>query len=236
MPGPGSRVSGDSATLVSDDLKNAYNDRWSEGVSASLRHLLGGTDLGESEVFWHPLGFFRMHLGSDSSGLRYFLHCWPRGYRSTQEPAWMIHRHAWDLESYIVAGSLTDTEYRVVRAKSAALVCISGPLYEASVTDEQSVMANTEQYLDLVVEQSSSHVTGDFYRVDIGSFHQTTVPLSDACVTLARVGPRLRERSQILGDSDGPRTLTYSRVRVEREFVQAALSSAIGPTANPAAP
>ena len=60
-------------------LVTEYNDRRTSRIFDSIRRIVQDRIDGSTAAFWHPLGFFRLELGTDNDGLRYFLHFWPDG-------------------------------------------------------------------------------------------------------------------------------------------------------------
>lgn len=206
-------------------LAPAYNDRDFDAVRDAVRQLcarLVGSGVGAR---WHPLGFFRIELGRDDAGRRCIVHCWPEGARSTQDPAWLIHHHAWNLESCILAGQLTELEYEPAAQEATE----HGVLYLASgMSGHISRLERTGQDTNLALRGRHTMAAGHFYRVDIGHFHQSLVPIRDHCLTLARTGPRLLPNSQVLGDRDGPHELIYRHDEVDPALVRHVLEHGIG--------
>jgi hypothetical protein len=210
------------STVSLATLAQAYNDRNADATQWATAALCADLPHDRPWAMWHPLGFFRINLGRDAAGLSYIIHCWPRDFRATQQPAWLVHRHAWDLESFVLEGSLEDVQYDQVVGDATE----NGTLYLASGTpDHTSRLDRTDVDLHLRRRTGSRMPAGRFYRVDIGQFHQSYVPVQGHCLTLARTGPRLRRNSQVLGDHDGPDLLTYTHDAVDHELVDTVLRS-----------
>jgi hypothetical protein len=208
-------------------LSIAYSDRDARKVLHELRAILNGVSADAvaawSSSYWHPLGFFRLDIGSDDAGLRYGIDVWPTGFRSTQQPAWLTHRHVWDLESLVLAGALTNFEQdRILRSPKASNV-----VYDAIVQPGKSILRRTQQELELREVSEEEIRSGRFYRVDIGRFHATDVPLNSYAATLVRRGPKLRPYSQVAGPHRGPEELTYERIRVTTDTVSIGLQLAL---------
>ncbi len=172
------------------------------------------------ESYWHPLGFFRLEFGADRDGWRYAVHCWPAGYRSTQEPSWLIHRHVWPLESFVAVGGLIDRQYHAVDGDADA----EGTKYEVEVSPGQSALVRTAESLRVARLRESVHEK-QFYNVDSMLYHESDVPLGDECITVVRIGPRVKNSSDVLGDSNGPERLLYERRPVDLGTRQAVLQA-----------
>jgi len=172
------------------------------------------------ESYWHPLGFFRLEFGADGSGWRYAVHCWPAGYRSTQEPSWLIHRHVWPLESFVAVGGLVDRQYLAVDGPAD----VAGTKYEVEVTPGQSALIRTIEDLNVARLRDATHERR-FYGVDSMLYHESDVPLGDECITIVRIGPRVKSASDVLGDLHGPERLLYERRPVDLAARKAVLQS-----------
>jgi hypothetical protein len=172
------------------------------------------------ESYWHPLGFFRLEYGADDNGWRYAVHCWPAGYRSTQKPSWLIHRHVWPLESFVAVGGLIDRQYLAVDGPAD----LSGTKYEVEVSQGQSELIRTVEDLNVARLRDSMHERR-FYSVDSMLYHESHVPLGDECITLVRIGPRVKRASDVLGDLHGPERLRYERHPVELAARRAVLQA-----------
>jgi hypothetical protein len=221
-----SRAGGPVSSELIAQLAVNYNDRHPQRSLNSVRRIVESRITAAIAPFWHPLGFFRIELGSDDAGLRYFLHFWPDKLRSTQDPAWMVHRHVWDLESLVLLGGLEDFEYERIEDAAQAEIC--GPLYEAHVRPGLSVLERTSDTLSLEHRSADEIAPGRFYRIDIGRFHKTLVPDDSFCCTLVRIGPRLRSLSQVLGDWTGDASVQYDRIPVANAVIINCLGRLIG--------
>ncbi len=162
------------------------------------------------DSYWHPLGFFRLEFGAEGNGWRYALHGWPAGYRSTQEPSWLIHRHVWPLESFVAVGGLVDRQYLAVNGPAD----LAGTKYEVEVTPGQSALIRTSEDLKVARLRDTTHERR-FYSVDSMLYHESDVPLGDECITIVRIGPKVKSNSDVLGDRQGPDRLLYERRPVD---------------------
>lgn len=130
---------------IPQSLALAFSDRSYDRVLTELQEFLGKFSARLGSGFTHPLGFFRIELGSDPVGFRYFLHWWPQGVRCTQEPAWQVHRHVWDLESVVLDGRLLDRQAQRLEHREDATAVI----YDAHVDAGSSTLVKTPDPLHL---------------------------------------------------------------------------------------
>ena len=56
-------------------------------------------------------------------------------------------------------------------------------------------------------------------------YHESDVPLGDECITIVRIGPRVKSASDVLGDLHGPERLLYERRPVDLAARKAVLQS-----------
>ncbi len=196
-------------------LADAYDSRDGPAVRAAVRRLLRDASNRLADAVWHPLGFFRVDVGSDGEERHYMLHCWPLGLlRRTQSPAWLLHCHVWDLESVVLVGSLQDSQHD--RAHDPDAGVLVGRLYLARGFRPVSLLERTDETAHLSHAAWQEMDSGDFYRVPVGRFHQTLVAPTDFCLTLARVGPKVHDAAKVAGDTDGPKRLYYRLETVDQ--------------------
>lgn len=221
VPGRESRATGVRARTARScvtDLGRAI----SVGDHSTARKLVVELTVGRDDVehvTWHPLGFFRKELGEDCEGSRLLLHCWPEGSRRTQEPTLLVHCHVWPLRSMILSGALTDDQWRCTGSG-----VLSGALYEASNEGPVSVLTRTGRTVSLAHRRTSKVEMGGRYAVAAGVFHRTTVDVGSHCISVARIGRRVRERSEVVGPLDGDARFEYAQTGVDPGVVRSELS------------
>ncbi|MEV5410542.1 hypothetical protein AB0K60_17080 [Thermopolyspora sp. NPDC052614] len=187
------------------DSFTARDDKAARKAVTEILHESGGRSLSPR---WHPLGFFVVHLAKDREGRRYSIHCWPEHERSTQDPAWLIHRHLWDLESMILAGELRDRQYSAAEDVGSEA---DGPLYIAESADARlSILRRTDRRVALDDLGAQDWRAGTWYRIAANRFHESIVDHDASCLTLVRIGERVRPNSEVLGQEDAPASLTYA--------------------------
>ncbi|MEV0134104.1 hypothetical protein AB0H83_37275 [Dactylosporangium sp. NPDC050688] len=209
---------------VVGELASAYDRRDPDRSIAAAAELIGACRVDDLDAWWHPLGFFRFDLALDSNGCRYTMHCWPPGIRATQNPAWTIHRHVWELESLIVEGGLRDTQFV---SNDAADDRCTGVVYLAgSAPGRVSLLERTERRIGLAPDVDDFRRAGQFYNVSLSSFHESLVHPDGACLTLVRIGPRLRSRSEVVGEEHAPAALRYLHEPVDKGLLLDGLAMA----------
>jgi hypothetical protein len=164
------------------------------------------------------LGFLRLELAIDEMRRRYVLHCWPKEERRTQAPAWLVHRHAFELESLVLDGEIRDHQFQ--DASTAAIEPdLWGPVYRAEADGPYSVLSRTTHVAELAEADAHVHVPGRFYRVGLDRYHQSDVRRSRSCVTLARISPKARSHSNVVGDFEVASVLRYLQEPVDRAML-----------------
>lgn len=132
-----------------------------------------------ARVEHHPLGFFRLQLTSiDRLAEGLYLHVWPVGSLSKQEPLCPIHSHIFDLESRILLGRLANREYDV-RYTNAGDCSVQEVAYEG----HHSTRLATSQHATCQLTQHTEYGPGDIYQLPKGIFHETVI-LQEPTATL----------------------------------------------------
>ncbi len=197
---------------VTSLLAAAYDRRDAPGVVAAVRLLLAGRLSERISALWHPLGFFRLELAVDDRRRRYVVHCWPEGERHVQAPAWLVHRHAFDLESLVIDGVMADRQFAGSESGSPE---IRGPLYRAEGTGRDSLLRRSAEVAEIDTVRERLLEPGDFYRVDLSCFHLSEVSPAGSCVTVARLSPKTLPYAKVLGEFGGASLLRYRQHPVE---------------------
>lgn len=144
---------------------------------------------------WHPLGFVYSKLCSIPNVGDLRLHVWLDGHRKIQSPAIPIHDHIFQVNSFILTGSITNHIYE--------LGSDSGSLYrtyEAEYINGGSLLSPTEELLTCSLKDFTTYNKGDFYKVEIGAFHETIVENDEFAATLViETNKKQTEQPKILG-------------------------------------
>ncbi|WP_433795083.1 hypothetical protein [Actinoplanes sp. CA-252034] len=164
------------------------------------------------------MGFFRVDLFADDEGRRFVVHCWPREFRSTQDPAWTVHCHAWPVESMILTGRLRDTQF-VHEAADERIP--PGVLYLAgSAPDGMSELKRTGEAVRLAGSVDAYREEREFYEIGLDAFHESVVGARGHCMTLARIGRRKVQPARVVGEPGAPALLRYHHEAVARQLLR----------------
>lgn len=160
-----------------------------------------------SKFLWHPLGFIMCRLAEHQSR-KLRLHLWPRDGGRPQDPAWPIHDHVFDLQSWVLAGTISNVEY------CASQVGVEYQLYSAAYEDGESVLRRSERRVRLKEAHRSEYVSGQQYVIEAGIFHQSVRKGEATAITLCETYDRMQSGPRVAGGLDGAATYVYSRDEV----------------------
>ncbi|RFU60822.1 hypothetical protein [Bacillus sp. V59.32b] len=128
---------------------------------------------------WHPLGFVHSKLCNIPNIGDLRLHVWLDGFRSTQLPHMPIHDHIFNVNSFILTGTVTNHIYELGTDNGHKYRA-----FEAEYNNGGSLLIPTEVLLTCSLKSSTVHNKGDFYIVEKGIFHETTVEEGNFAATL----------------------------------------------------
>lgn len=157
---------------------------------------------------WHPLGFLQIKLGKGTHGHSVKLHIWPADVRKTQEPAWTIHRHEWELLSHVVFGSVENSVYTVFPAD---ITHATNKLYNVTFDGSSSLMSDSATPVICELSSSLEYRTGQRYKVSVLDFHSTNVPLLEWACTIVISEPSARDFPVVVGELSGVENYVYER-------------------------
>ncbi|CAH0184920.1 hypothetical protein [Peribacillus simplex] len=144
---------------------------------------------------WHPLGFVHSKLCNIHNIGDLRLHVWLDGFRNTQQPHMPIHDHIFNVNSFILSGTVTNHIYEVGKDNGHLY-----RVYEAQYNNGGSLLSSTEELLTCRLKSSDKHSKGDFYIVKKEIFHESTVDVGDFAATLVIATERDdTKRPRILG-------------------------------------
>ncbi len=170
------------------------------------------------EATYHPLGFIHLKLFKKSNmSLR--LHIWPRETRKTQIPAWLIHNHIFDLESYVLCGSINNLRYDVVKAKNKP----SHRIYEVIYDKCESQIHVTDEFVYCELLELQTFKAGDSYKVDRETFHTSIVELSELTCTLVITSNEIATKPKVLGELEAESSYKYKRTQFDSEELRRVL-------------
>ncbi|HWM55516.1 MAG TPA: hypothetical protein VNO20_09030 [Solirubrobacterales bacterium] len=167
----------------------------------------------------HPVGFAHAKLAeTDRSAIR--LHLWPIPPIATQDPPWLVHRHAWPLTSYVVHGAVINQTYRVTRDKHG-----SNRLYSVGYDRDVSVMTATDVRVSYELEEEQTVTAGERYLVDPNVFHSTLAAFSEPTATIAVTGAPHGGAPSVIGAATGDSEYQFKRRDLSTEQGRTILNS-----------
>jgi hypothetical protein len=119
----------------------------------------------------HPLGFVHV-LIDEENGYALRLHIWSDLFRYEQQPYWPIHNHKFDLISRVLTGTLTNRSYRVQQTDEKT----SYRLYDITYELDGSTISPSDIRVAVDLCESEQVTAPHWYRIDAGTFHDTSVP------------------------------------------------------------
>ena len=179
-------------------------------------------DIKDTDVLWHPLGFCgaTIERGSD---YHLKVHYWPKGDRRPKTPNWPIHTHRFELESLVLAGKITDVQYRTDKAGSDwnqyAVEYIGDEKRNSSWTDAC-------KHANLTEISQTTFQAGDKYRVAKGTAHQSVVSETVATLTFVKTWDRSPEGPIVFGNEQGG-DFFYERNKFKTELFWSQVRKAI---------
>lgn len=111
----------------------------------------------------HPLDFVCIPV-LRSSGFGVCGHIWHDGVAAAT-----VHSHSWDLESQVIAGTVTNEIFTVVDDPDGA-----HELLDVTSTEAFDELTPTGHHVDLKTSRSDLHLAGTSYRLRAGVFHRST--------------------------------------------------------------
>ena len=180
-------------------------------VNLSAGDILSREDIAGLSFCRHPLGFIHAVLARNK-GYALRLHVWPDAHRYEQEPFWPIHNHKFDLTSRVLIGSLTNSEYAVIRTSEKTIYQLYDVTYGAGTSKL------LQSAIQVVVKRcySKHAVAPSVYSVKAGAFHDTFVPRGVFTATLALTKDALPDADvKTVGDSQGHAEYEYIRSEID---------------------
>jgi len=147
----------------------------------------------------HPHGFLIIPVRREQ-GEDWRFHVWPRGKRFITGMPGLIHTHDKILESRVLKGRLSNSNYSVTCVKQGGV-----PVYKVSYAGDKylpsaaSLLIRTNVRVAPKVIERRDFQVGENYRVDAHLFHQVDVPEEESTCTLARMHSQSPGIIQVLG-------------------------------------
>jgi hypothetical protein len=157
-----------------------------------------------SSFFCHPLGFIAAVLSRFKDGSCLRLHVWNKKMSHAQRPFWGIHNHQYDLVSKVLRGEMRFDEYKLTDS------FISRRVYSVAYKNGTSRLRATSSLVGAIVDRERVVRPGEFNYVPAGSFHAASA-CTDSGVTITYSSVPVRSNVEVLGEMNGPQSLTFHR-------------------------
>lgn len=198
-----------------------------------LENLLDRKQIGVVELFslrrelgvpfkLHPLGFIACTLLVEGPR-KLRLHYWPVTGGVQQSAECQIHDHLFEFRSWILAGTVTNVEYKI---------SANGPEFAAYRTEysgERSILMKTEAKLRLEECSRVTYNTGSSYEVRTGVLHETVRVGGQPACTVLLTNDVSNSAPLVLGPVSGNERYIYERRTLEESVVAKILSSVLVP-------
>jgi hypothetical protein len=167
---------------------------------------------------WHPLGFIVFRI-SESSQFSLRMHVWPADGLRPAEPFWPIHNHVFTVKSYLIAGQLRNTTYKIKPARDG-----THRLYEVSYSSQGTLIQPTTHLINISSHRDETQLAGKFYTVPEGAFHSTTsgTGILTATFVITEKSGKLT-RPIVVGDTE-PRTWSCPSRPLDEEEISRCLN------------
>lgn len=197
--------------FVARDLKNlrtSFN---------SLVKTFEKTNLLEGNVFFHPLGFAYTELFVFSNRDAIRINIWST-VRHPQTPSMEIHDHFYNINSFVIAGKLTNIVYDV------SAVSPNHSVYKGTFDSaEGRTLKRTEECLNAEISSTQIINQGDFYYLPKGSLHSSYVPPKEFTCTFVLASQRDSSTSRILGPLNGLDNYFYQNRTMDTKTLKSVL-------------
>ncbi|WP_433847529.1 hypothetical protein [Acinetobacter proteolyticus] len=146
------------------------------------------------KITMHPLGFYCCRISTEAtSDIR--LHFWDKNLISQESFA--IHTHLFDLESYILYGSLRNTVFEYSK-ENKGLKC---SVYETSYNGKQSIIKDQETLSFLLINSEKIYNAGDTYSLKARQAHKSDL-VSAYAISLVTTLKHQAQIAYVFGTSE----------------------------------
>lgn len=170
----------------------------------------------------HPLGFIACTLLIEGPR-KLRLHYWPVTGGAQQSAECQIHDHLFEFRSWILAGAVTNVEYKISR---------NGPefsTYRTEYSDERSILVKTDLKLRLEECSRVTYNIGSSYDVRTGVLHETVRVGGQPACTVLLTHDVSDSAPLVLGPLSGSARYIYERRAIEESVLAQILPSALVP-------
>lgn len=148
------------------DLTALFDELIQAHALGRFEEVLLSGPLGSEKVKRHPLGFTVVQLKVGTESLR--LHLWKGA--DISQPGFEIHNHTFELQSYVIDGTLRHRTYRAFPDPDGDFA-----VYEVSYEPDASLMTKTNQRARIEVETDRIFGAGESYAVAASSLHDAVL-------------------------------------------------------------
>jgi hypothetical protein len=162
-------------------IEQGVSERISGWVHRALDEVLDGRQA--ARAVSHPLGFvcLPLHRSRDQGVC---VHLWgPRWRRATPTTS-QTHCHSWELLSWVLTGELRNQTIRVIDGTESP----TRRVFEVHSDATGDEIRATGRLVRHEVRATTTHRTGEAYRLPAGVFHETLVPETDDPVITVALG------------------------------------------------
>lgn len=170
---------------------------------------------------WHPLGFIVLKPHGNHEQLR--LHIWPSGERHHANPCWPIHDHVWDMQSFVLCGSLTNHVVAPIFDLEGSHQIYRVRYFDActSALEAEGAAVSLRELDEKVIHAS------EFYSVPRDVFHRTTVDAQTLTATLVTTS-NSRGQPRVVGSASAPDRVEFERELCDDQYVRERLDQVLG--------
>ena len=198
-------------------IKSNRYDLLNEKAIEILEHLLD--DEAKSYHFnWHPLGFIHAKLVTFENNETLRFHIWSDIERKPDDKQLMIHKHIFDLKSYVLTGKIKNVVYHISKKEKPHL---SLNEYVVNYEKDYSILNQTQKKIKLCQPTESIILPGNVYSMSSEVFHESHVPQNSLASTLVLTHNQTKTSPIVAGE--GKKFHKYKRKSCHFRIVRAAL-------------
>lgn len=200
-----------------DWIRECYRSEDSNRIEQSLIPLIKFIRNEKSEKIqfrYHPLGFIyaRLHEYSNRDILR--IHIWSE-HSMSQKPLMDIHNHYYNVNSFVLSGSISNTRYRLIESDEYTHSIFKGTYKE----NDRRVLTRTDKRKTLQLVDTEIIDEGTFYRISKDEIHSGAAQ-SGFAVTVVFNDEAGNPNPLVFGPISGNQEYEYTSELVNRDYVQ----------------
>lgn len=199
-----------------DELRIHYKNRDVKRLKEQSSQLLIEFSKGylRGKLRIHPLGFLfcRLHHFQNDETIR--IHIWS-DRENVQKPLMDIHNHFYNIISYVVAGAVSNTLYKVLKEEPATHATYVGSYR----TNEKRILSKNEKCYKL--EEIGTHIIneGELYTIGKSEVHKGDSIDNHLSISLVYTEEPGNPSPLVFGPIDGLNEYQYSSNLVEEQRI-----------------